>query len=159
MKVMWENFGLPFKGYGPQDFEKLVTSQVSDPEKITRFFNAYVRGKEDLFPVVEECLQALGITIKKTLSKNTLLHQTGIQLNGQQLVQQIHPDSIAHRHLMAQDQLVAAAQPTDSSSWEITVLRKGRTLQLSFEKEAGNYYPVLLLEEGIPTPMRTRWMD
>jgi predicted metalloprotease with PDZ domain len=159
MKVMWENFGLPFKGYDAQDFEKLVSSQVSDPEKITHFFNAYVRGKENLFPVVEECLQALGITIKKTLSENTLLHQAGIQLNGQQLVQQIHPESIAHRHLMAQDQLVGTAQPTDNSTWEVTVLRQGRTLQLSFERESGNYYPILHLEEGVPTPMRTNWMD
>jgi predicted metalloprotease with PDZ domain len=159
MKMMWENFGLPFKGYDAQDFETLVSSQISDPEKITHFFNAYVRGKEDLFPVLEECLKALGITIKKTLSENTLLHQAGIQLNGQQVVQQIHPESIAHRHLMAQDQLVATAQPSDNSTWEVTVLRQGRALQLSFEKEAGNYYPILQLIEGVPTPMRSNWMD
>jgi hypothetical protein len=108
---------------------------------------------------LEECLQALGITIKKTLSENTLLHQAGIQLNGQQLVQQIHPESIAHRYLMAQDQLVAAAPRPDGSTWEVTVLRQGRTLQLSFEKEAGNYYPLLFLEESAPTRMGANWMN
>jgi hypothetical protein len=60
---------------------------------------------------------------------------------------------------MAQDQLVATAQPTDSSTWEVTVLRQGRTIQLTLEKEAGNYYPILLLEEGVPTQIRTNWMN
>jgi predicted metalloprotease with PDZ domain len=43
MKGMWVNFGLPFKGYEVQDFESLVSSRVSNPEKITHFFDAFVR--------------------------------------------------------------------------------------------------------------------
>ena len=39
----------------------------------------------------------LDIEIKKTLSENTLLHQAGIQLNGDQVIQQIHPDGNAVR--------------------------------------------------------------
>jgi hypothetical protein len=59
---------------------------------------------------------------------------------------------------MIQDQLVSATQSPDGSTWEIDVLRQGRTLHLSFEKEAGNYYPMLELEESAYTSLRANWM-
>jgi predicted metalloprotease with PDZ domain len=156
MKGMWENFGLPFTGYEVQDFENLVAANVSNPEKITRFFNSYVRGKEDLFPVLENCFKALGIEIQKTLSENTLLHQAGIQLNGQQVIQQIHSESIAYNYLMVHDQVLNLNSET--LLWEVEVLRQGRKLNLRFEQEVGNYYPLLNLEMGTMTDLRTTWM-
>jgi predicted metalloprotease with PDZ domain len=156
MKGMWENFGLPFKGYEVQDFEKLVAASVSKPEKITRFFDAFVRGKEELFPVLEDCFSALGIEIQKTLSENTLLHQVGIQLNGDQVIQQIHPESKAYQHLMVHDQLLSLNSETPL--WEVEVLRQGRKLKLNFDLESGNYYPLLNLEMGTVTALRTTWM-
>jgi predicted metalloprotease with PDZ domain len=157
MNEMWENFGLPFKGYEVKDFEKLVSASVSNSEKITHFFDSYVRGKEDLYPVLEDCFSALGIEIKKTLSENTLLHRAGIQLNGDQVIQQIHPDSKAYQYLMVHDQLLDLN--LENAIWEVEVLRKGRKLKFSIEQEAGNYYPLLNLEMGIVTDLRTTWMD
>jgi predicted metalloprotease with PDZ domain len=156
MKGMWGSFGLPFKGYQVQDFEKQIAARVSNPEKITRFFDAYVRGKEDLYPVLEDCFSALGIEIQKTLSENTLLHQVGIQLNGQQVVQQIHPESTAYQHLMVHDQLLNLN--SENARWEVEVLRQGRNLKLSFDQELGSYFPLLNLETGIVTDLRTTWM-
>jgi predicted metalloprotease with PDZ domain len=156
MNGMWKNFGLPFKGYEVQDFEKQIAAGVRDPEKLTRFFDAFVRGKEDLYPVLEDCFSALGIEIKKTLSENTLLHRVGIQLNGQQVVQQIHPESKAYQHLMVHDQLLNLNSET--TLWEVEVLRQGRKLKLSFEQESGNYFPLLNLEIGVVTELRTTWM-
>jgi predicted metalloprotease with PDZ domain len=156
MKNMWENFGLTFKGYEVQDFEKQIIARVSNPEKTTRFFDAYVRGKEDLYPVLEDCLNALGIEIQKTLSENTLLHQVGIQLNEQQVIQQIHPESTAYRHLMVHDQLLNLS--SENAIWEVEVHRKGRKLNLSFEQELGNYYPNLRLEIKTVTDLQTTWM-
>jgi hypothetical protein len=157
MKGMWESFGLPFKGYEVQDFEKQIAARASNPEKITRFFDAYVRGKEDLYPVLEDCFSALGIEIQKTLSENTLLHQVGIQLNGQQVVQQIHPESTAYQHLMVHDQLLNLH--SENVMWEVEVLRQGRNLKLNFELESGNYYPLLNLEMGTMTDLGTTWMQ
>jgi predicted metalloprotease with PDZ domain len=156
MKEMWVSFGIPFKGYEVQDFEKLVAARVSNPKKITQFFDGYVRGKEDLFPILQECLLALGIEIKKTFSENTLLHQAGILLNGQQVVKQIHPESIAHNYLMVSDQLLNLN--SEDSIWEVEILRQGRKLKLHFELESGNYYPLLNLEMGTDTDLRTSWM-
>ena len=156
MKGMWESFGLPFKGYEVQDFEKQVAAKARNPEKITCFFDAYVRGKEDLYPVLEDCFSALGIEIQKTVSENTLLHQIGIQLNGQQVVQQIHPESKAYQHLMVHDQLLNLN--SENARWEVEVLRQGRNLKLSFDQELGNYYPLLNLQMGTVTDLRTTWM-
>ncbi len=156
MKGMWENFGLPFKGYEVHDFEKLVAASVSNPKKITHFFDSYVRGKEDLYPVLEDCFSTLGIELKKSFSENTLLHQVGIQLNGQQVVQQIHPESKAYQHLMVHDQLLNLN--SENAIWEVEILRQGRKLKLHFELESGNYYPMLNLEMGNVTALRTTWM-
>jgi predicted metalloprotease with PDZ domain len=156
MKGMWENFGLPFKGYEVKDFEKLVSASVSNPEKITHFFDSYVRGKEDLYPVLEDCFSTLDIEIKKTLSENTLLHQAGIQLNGDQVIQQIHPDGKAYQHLMVHDQLLNLN--SENAMWEVEVLRKGRKLKFRIEQEAGNYYPLFVLKEGPSTGLRENWM-
>jgi predicted metalloprotease with PDZ domain len=158
MRDLWEDFGQPLQGYELQDFEKQVSKHVGDPKKISSFFAAYVAGREDLSPVLEDSLSALGLLITKNTSSDTLLHQAGIQVNQHSQVLQIHPESIAYRHLMTQDQLVSAAQSPDGSTWEIDVLRQGRTLHLSFEKEAGNYYPVLELEESAYTSLRANWM-
>jgi predicted metalloprotease with PDZ domain len=156
MKGMWVNFGIPFKGYEVQDFEKQVAARVSNPEIITQFFDGYVRGKEDLFPILQECLLALGIEMKKTFSENTLLHQAGILVNGQQVVKQIHPESIAYNYLMVNDQLLNLN--SEASIWEVEVLRQGRKLKLHFELEPGNYYPQLNLKMGAATDLRTSWM-
>jgi predicted metalloprotease with PDZ domain len=156
MKGMWESFGLPIKGYEVQDFEKQIAAKTRNPEKVTRFFDAYVRGKEDLYPVLEDCFSALGIEIQKTVSENTLLHQIGIQLNGQQVVQQIHPESKAYQHLMVHDQLLNLN--SENARWEVEVLRQGRNLKLSFDQELGNYYPLLNLQMGTVTDLRTTWM-
>ena len=156
MKGMWESFGLPFKGYEVQDFEKQIAAKARNPEKITRFFDAYVRGKADLYPVLEDCFNALGIEIQKTLSENTLLNQVGIQLNGQQMILQIHPESKAYQHLMVHDQLLNLN--SENARWEVEVLRQGRNLKLSFDQELGNYYPLLNLEMGTVTDLRTTWM-
>jgi predicted metalloprotease with PDZ domain len=156
MKEMWVSFGMPFRGYEVQDFEKLVATRVSNPEKITQFFDGYVRGKEDLFPILQECLLALGIEIQNTLSENTLLHQAGILLNGQQVVKQIHPESKAYQHLMVQDQLLILN--SENAMWEVEVLRQGRKLKLHFEMESGKYYPLLNLKMGAATDLQTFWM-
>jgi hypothetical protein len=105
---------------------------------------------------LEDCFSALGIEIKKTLSENTLLHRAGIQLNGDQVIQQIHPDSKAYQYLMVHDQLLNLNSET--TLWEVEVLRQGRKLKLSFEQEAGNYFPLLNLEMGAVTDLRTTWM-
>ena len=156
MKGMWENFGLPFKGYEVQDFENQIIARVPNAEKITHFFNSYVRGNEDLYPVLENCFLALGIEIKKTYTENTLLHQAGIELNGSQVVQKIHPESKAYQHLMVNDCVVSLN--AEASNWEIEILRQGRKLNICFEQESRNFYPQLNLEICPRTTLRISWL-
>ncbi|MDA1269442.1 MAG: hypothetical protein O2829_10210, partial [Bacteroidetes bacterium] len=78
-------------GYQLADFEKLIADRVANPEKITHFFDGFVRGREDLFPVFENYLQELGISIGTNETENTSFNALGIQVNAQQVIQKIHP--------------------------------------------------------------------
>ena len=158
MNGMWENFGLPFKGYEHHDFEKGIADRSTEPKKITQFFDAFVRGRADLFPVLEDCLEELGILVRRDETENTVFNALGIQVNAQQAIQKIHPESTAHRHLMANDLLLSLDLEADSLHWEVEVERQGRKLNLFFAKEVGNFYPLLVLEEGSSTALRENWL-
>ncbi len=158
MNGMWENFGLPFKGYEVQDFEKGIANRFANPEKITHFFDAFVRGREDLFPVLENCLQELGIFIRRDEPETPVFNQIGIQVNAQQVIQKIHPESIAYKCLMTNDLLLNIKQNPEASKWELEVERQGRRVHFSFAKETQNFYPQLRLEAGPSTTLRINWM-
>ncbi len=159
MKCMWENFGLPLKGYQLQDFEMRIAEQSTEPEKIKHFFDKYVRGRDDLFPMLENCLQELGIFIRRDETENSVFNQIGIQMNAQQVIQKIHPESIAYKHLMANDLLLSIDLHPDTLHWQLEVERQGRSLLLSFAKETQHFYHQLRLEAGPSTTLRTNWMQ
>jgi predicted metalloprotease with PDZ domain len=159
MKGMWKNFGLPFKGYELQDFEKGIADRSAEPEKIRQFFDAFVRGREDLFPVLEDCLEKLGILIRSDETENTVFNAIGIQVNAQQVIQKIHPESIAYKSLMASDLLVSITDNSETAEWNIEVARQGRRVHLSIAQEAQDFYPQLRLEAGPSTPLRNNWMQ
>lgn len=159
MREMWETFGIPFRGYQLADFEKRIGDRFAQPEKITEFFDAFVRGRADLFPVLEDCLQELGILIETKETETTVFNALGIQVNAQQVIQKIHPESIAFRHLMANDRLLNLDLNLDALQCEVIVERQGRMLNLSFAKVEENFYPLLVLEEGHSTSLRNNWMN
>jgi hypothetical protein len=158
MNGMWENFGVPFIGYELQDFENGIADRSAEPEKIRQFFDAFVRGREDLFPVLEDFLQSLGILIRRDETENTVFDQIGIQVNAQQVIQKIHPESIAYRHVMANDLIVSITDNPKATEWNLEVARQGRQVHLSVAKQAQNFYPQLRLEAGPSTPHRNNWM-
>ena len=158
MNGMWENFGLPFKGYELHDFEKGIADRSAEPKKITQFFDAFVRGRADLFPVLEDCLEELGILVRRDETENTVFNALGSQVNAQQVIQKIHPESTAYRYLMANDLLLRLDLNASSQKWEVEVERQGRKLNLSFAKEEENFYPLLVLKEGSTTALRENWL-
>ena len=158
MREMWETFSIPFRGYQLADFEKRIADRFEQPEKITEFFDAFVRGRADLFPVLEDCLQELGILIGTNETVNTVFNALGIQVNAKQVIQKIHPESIAYMHLMANDLLLSLDLKADSLHWEVGVERQGRKLNISFAKEEEKFYPLLVLEEGSSTALRENWL-
>jgi predicted metalloprotease with PDZ domain len=159
MNGMWENFGIPFIGYELQDFENGIAGRSTEPEKIRHFFDAFVRGREDLFPVLEDCLEKLGILIRRDETENTVFDQIGIQVNAQQVIQKIHPESIAYKHLMANDLISSITDNPKAAEWNLEVARQGRRVHLSVAKEAQNFYPQLRLEAGPSTSLRINWMQ
>jgi predicted metalloprotease with PDZ domain len=159
MRDMWQTFGIPFQGYQLADFEKGIADRSAEPEKIRHFFDAFVRGREDLFPVLEDYLQELGILIRRDETENTIFDQIGIQVNAQQVIQKIHPESIAYTYLMVKDLLVSTTDNPETAEWNIEVARQGRRVHLSVAQEAQDFYPQLRLEAGPSTPLRNNWMQ
>jgi hypothetical protein len=109
--------------------------------------------------VLENCLQELGILIRPEETENTVFNQIGIQVNAQQVIQKINPESIAYWHLMANDLLLSIDLHPDALHWELEVDRQGRRVHLSFAKETQNFYTQLRLEAGPSTPLRNNWMQ
>jgi predicted metalloprotease with PDZ domain len=159
MRDMWQTFGIPFQGYQLAHFEKEIADRSAEPEKIRHFFDAFVRGREDLFPVLEDYLQELGILIRRDETENTIFDQIGIQVNAQQVIQKIHPESIAYKSLMASDLLVSITDNSETAELNIEVARQGRRVHLSIAQEAQDFYPQLRLEAGPSTPLRNNWMQ
>ena len=108
--------------------------------------------------MLEDCLRELGILIGTNETENTVFNILGIQVNAQQVIQKIHPESIAYMYLMANDRLLRLDLKADSLHWEVEVARQGRKLNLSFAKEEGNFYPLLILKEGSITALRENWL-
>jgi len=80
-------------------------------------------------------------------------------VNAQQVIQKIHPESIAYKSLMESDLLVSITDNSETAEWNIEVARQGRRVHLSIAQEAQDFYPQLRLEAGPSTPLRNNWMQ
>ncbi len=106
MKQMWVNFGSSEDGFDLRDFKTIVSSFTSAPDDISSFFDRFVWGKEDLFPVLESLLPSIGLEIKKVPRENKLETGFGIKTNQKGKVLRIHPKAEAYQHLMIGDSIL-----------------------------------------------------
>jgi len=63
MKLMWEQFGKPFKGYTMEDYQ-LVCEEVAN-EKMDWYFDVCMKGNESLFDLLNRYLQLLALEVIK----------------------------------------------------------------------------------------------
>lgn len=61
MKLMWEQFGKPFKGYTMEDYQ-LVCEEVAN-EKLDWYFDVCIKGNESLFDLLNRYLQLLDLEV------------------------------------------------------------------------------------------------
>ncbi|RFS13964.1 M61 family metallopeptidase [Emticicia sp. C21] len=75
MKLMWEQFGKPFKGYTMEDYQ-LICEEIAN-EKLDWYFDVCIKGNESLFDLLNRYLQLLGLEVIRneegiiSLSKTT----------------------------------------------------------------------------------------
>lgn len=63
MKLMWEQFGKPFKGYTMEDYQ-LVCEEVAN-EKLDWYFDVCIKGNESLFDLLNRYLQLLSLEVTR----------------------------------------------------------------------------------------------
>ena len=158
MSQLWKAYGFPFQGYTLEEVEGLLISQVGEPAKIRGFIDAYIGGKEDLFPLLQKCFRELGISLVENVGPNALLHRMGVIVDELDEIQRIHPSSKAFNYLMRNDRILTYRLEEESLLWKLDIDRQGRTLQLCFESEDGPFYPTLSLCLQTSTGLREEWI-
>lgn len=148
MKDMWEKYGKTGTGYNLVDFEKMVACHSKEPEKISAFFQSFVFGKEDPFPVWKNLLNQIGIVIHENFEGNDLLHLFGIRKDESGIITQIHPDSDAFSLLMKNDRILEISFKTGSSvtnqhddQVHFKVERFGKIIPIKLQKGEKKYFP------------------
>lgn len=63
MRLMWEQFGKPFKGYTMEDYQA-ICEEVAN-EKLDWYFDVCIKGNESLFDLLNRYLQLLELEIVK----------------------------------------------------------------------------------------------
>ena len=63
MKLMWEQFGKPFKGYTMEDYQ-LICEEVAN-EKLDWYFDVCIKGNESLFDLLNRYLQLIELEVIK----------------------------------------------------------------------------------------------
>ncbi|MEX0883487.1 MAG: M61 family peptidase, partial [Cyclobacteriaceae bacterium] len=78
MNAMWKNYGHKAIGYKLSDFENLVLETSGKDPKITRFFDDFVWGTEDLFPLLKDLLHHIRVGLIGHPRENVLEGNFGI---------------------------------------------------------------------------------
>lgn len=156
MREMWKKFGKPFKGYTLEDFKSFIEQASQSPDLIQNFFERFVAGNEDVFPILEEKLRLVGLTLIPSFSEDLLLHQFGIRTDDSKQIIQIHPESQAYQFLMLGDQILDFDLP-NGGNLHLKLLRKGRELEQTILAEPRSFFPVFKLKNESETTLQKAW--
>ena len=153
---MWKKFGKPFKGYTLEDFKSFIEQASQSPDLIQNFFERFVEGNEDVFPILEEKLRLVGLTLIPSFSEDLLLHQFGIRTDDSKQIIQIHPESQAYQFLMLGDQILDFDLP-NGGNLHLKLLRKGRELEQTILAESRSFFSVFKLKNESETTLQKAW--
>ncbi|MDN3689034.1 M61 family metallopeptidase [Cyclobacterium jeungdonense] len=106
MKIMWAKFGKTDRGYTVEDFRKAIISLSGNPGKMDSFFECFVFGKDDLYPLLKSLLPDIGLEIQKVKKDNRLESEFGIKTDNKGKIIRLHPKSAAYQQLMIQDEIL-----------------------------------------------------
>lgn len=106
MKIMWNRFGKTDRGYTLEDFRKAILSLSENPGKMDSFFERFVLGKDDLYPLLKSLLPAIGLEIQQVKKESRLESEFGVKTDHKGKIIRVHPQSAAFQQLMLQDEIL-----------------------------------------------------
>lgn len=155
MKLAWEQFGKPRKGYSQLEFWNLILSQSSNPEIFQTFYDRYISGKEDLLKFFSEKVKSIGLEYVQSPNPDYLTGKLGVITIDKKIIK-IHPDSPAYDNLMIGDHV---SFECSESHIVVTVERtNGNTYEFTFEPTE-NYFPQINLAIKEEIEIRKKWMS
>jgi len=166
MKLMWVKFGKTQKGYTLVDYKSTISSFINNGAIIDDFFDHFIWGTKDIWPLVHDQLSSMGIGAKILSRKSFLEGRLGIIVNEAGKVQKIHPEAAAFSRLMIgdeithiQDEKFSVQFQTRDTNIKLNLYRYGRDLAVSIPVTDNHLYTSYHLFLTSPSIKREKWMS
>lgn len=156
MKILWKRFGKSKIGYTLEDVWEVVLSHTDHPIYFNQFYEDYIAGKEDIFPVVEKHLASLGFDLLAKAREDHLAADFGI-IQVDCKITKLHPAGEAYGKLMVGD--VIKSQDLQVQSLKLSINRFGRELEVELQKTDTLFFKDYVLIDKKNNPKRHAWIN
>ncbi|KEO72006.1 M61 family metallopeptidase [Anditalea andensis] len=165
MKGMWIRFGKTNIGYSLKDFKDTVLATICD-EGLNEFFERYIWGTEDIWPILVDQLRSIGITCDRAPRTSFLEGRLGIMTSDTGVVTKVHIAAPAFEQVMIGDEIChiggekfSPDYRSDAAAITMELLRFGREIKIILPHKDTSYYTqhkLRVLETAIK---RKYWMS
>lgn len=156
MKKMWVEFGQAQIGYTLKDFQNLIAEGLKDMNTAETFFNHFIDGTEDLFPLLQSLLQSVGIEIKAN-NRSGLETDFGLVLDESYKVISIHPASHAYSKVMLGDVIIIKERKDQLLALEVQ--RNYSMLSIELPYDSDQYFKNYTLKQSHLNEKFNRWAE
>ena len=139
MKIMWHNFGQLGIGYDLKDFEGIIAAELKEADAAKVFFTKFVYGTADLFPLLQNLLETVGIILSEE-KKDDLATDYGLILDENAKVKSVHPESPAYDKIMIGDEILNQENGQNKSFLFLSINRNHRSVTAELRRDHQAYY-------------------
>ncbi len=157
MKILWKRFGKPKIGYSLDEVWEVVLSQTEHPIYFNQFYDDFIIGKEDIFPVVDKHLSSLGFELETKSREDNLSSHYGIIKLDDGKITKLHPNSEASKKLMVGD--LIKSQELMSTGINLSINRFGRNLEIELSISHEQLFRDHLIVDNKSNPKREAWIN
>ncbi|SFU19810.1 Predicted metalloprotease, contains C-terminal PDZ domain [Algoriphagus locisalis] len=157
MRILWKRFGKPKMGYTIEEVWEVVLSQTEHPIYFNQFYEDFIAGKEDIFPIVEKHLSSLGFELSAKAKEAHLASTFGIIKSENGAISKIHPDSEAFKKLMAGD--VINSEEIKNGILNLSISRFGRNQEIKLSPSESILFKDFFLIDKKNNPKRAAWIS
>ena len=156
LKMLWKKFGKTKIGYTLEEVWEVVLSQTSHPIYFNQFYDDFIAGKEDIFPLVEKHLSSLGFDLTKKCKEDSLASDFGIIKSENGKVAKVHPKSEAYSKLQIGD--IIKKQEISESTIKLSLDRFGRKIEVVLTKSSEFLFKDYQILDKKNNPKRVVWI-
>ena len=154
MRMAWEKYGKPFKGYDDMGLWNLILGCATNKEKFNSFYESFISGNEDLLNYFGSIIPSLGFELHRLPNPEPLTSKIGILMQ-KEVITKIHPESAAYTSLMIGDHIMAEFS-TDNVKIGASRIN-GKKFVFDFPMVEKEFYPVYSIKMGQETSLRKKW--